>query len=154
MKALLLLPLHESSEHIAMQLMVAFSKKGIEALSVPSYADYLKSVHLAQNFESSVIMALVTAKEFAQEHDDCVIIGNCDTSIKFDVILNVNIHHEEGEAIQDLQIAKLQELYGADPDLGPILNHLYTTQSGEYSAGGSVDQIVELALNLCQAKLN
>ena len=154
MRALVILPLHESSEHIAMKLMVGLSKAGFETLSVPSYADYLKSVGLAKNFEQSVFMALTTTKDFALNNENSIIIGNCDKSVAFDVILNVNIHHEEGEPIQDLQVAKLQELYGNDPDLGPIVNHLYTTEDGEYSAGGTVEQIIELVANLCRAKLN
>lgn len=154
MRALIILPLHESSEHIAMNLMVGLTKRGFDTLSIPSYADYLKTVGLAKNFEQSILMALTTAKDFALNTPNSIIIGNCDKAVAFDVIINVNIHHEEGEAIQDLQVAKLQELYGDDPDLGPIVNHLYTTDAGEYTAGGSVEQIIELVTNLCQAKLN
>lgn len=154
MKALLLLPLHESSEHIAMKLMVAFEHKGWETLSVPSYADYLKSVGLASSFEGSILMALVTAKEFALEHTDCIVIGNCAKAVAFDVIINVNIYHEEGEPLQDLQLNKLRELYGADPDIGPIINHTYAAADGEYAAGGTVEQIVELVDKLCRAKQN
>lgn len=154
MKALLILPLHESSEYIAMNLMVGLSKKGYETLSVPSYANYLKEVGLAKNFEQSVFMALTTAKDFAVSAPNTIVIGNCDKSIAFDVILNVNINHEEGVPLVDLQLAKLRELYGADPDLGPIINHLYKVEDAEYAVGGTVEQIVELVSNLCKAKLN
>lgn len=154
MKALLLLPLHESSEYIAMNLMVALSKKGYDALSVPSYANYLKEVGLAKNFEQSVLLALTTAKDFAINNPNPVIIGNCDKSVAFDIVLSININHEEGVPLVDLQVAKLRELYGADPDLGPIINHLYNVEDAEYTAGGTVEQIAELVSNLCKAKLN
>ena len=154
MRALLITPLHESSEYLTMNLMVAFGHKGWDALSVPSYANYLHEVGLASSFEASILMALSSVQEFVADHADCVIIGNCDKSIEFDVIINVNIHHEEGVPIQDLQIEKMQEVYGADADIGPIINHLYITADGEYAAGGTVDQIVELVDNLCKAKRN
>lgn len=154
MRLLLLMPLHESSEHVAMKLMVGFghSELGAEALSVPSYADYLKSVGLAPNFETSVIMALSTVRDFAEAHENCVIIGNCSKAVPFDVILGVNLNHEEGVPLPDLQVAKLQELYGDDPDLGRFVNNLYKSSDAEYYAGGTVEQIIELAVNLCQAK--
>lgn len=154
MKALLLLPLHESSEYIAMNLMVALSKKGFDTLSVPSYANYLKEVGLVQNFEQSIFMALTTAKDSALNTPDTIIIGNCDKAVAFDIILNININHEEGVPLVDLQIAKLRELYGADPDLGPIINHLYSVEDAEYAVGGTVEQIAELVSNLCKTKLN
>ena len=154
MRALIILPLNESSEHIAMGLMTGLDKQGFNALSIPNYADYLTSVHLAKNFEQSIFMALTTAKDFAVDMPNAIVIGNCDKSIKFDVIINVNIYHEEGEPLPDLQVAQLQERYGDDPDLGPIINHLYTTDDGEYTAGGTVEQIVELVTNLCKTKLN
>ena len=154
MKALLLMPLHESSEYAAMNLMVELGKRGYEALSVPSYANYLKEVGLAHNFEQSIFMALVTAEDWARNTPDCIVIGNCIKKVPFDVILNINVYHEEGEPLQDLQVAKLQELYGNDVDLGSIVNHLYTTADGEYSAGGSIEQIADLVVNLCQAKSN
>lgn len=154
MRALLLMPLHESSEYIAMNLMVALRKRGFETLSVPSYANYLLTVELAKNFEASVVMALDTAEEWARENANCIVIGNCTKRIPFDVILNVNINHEEGEPIQDLQVAKLQELYGDDDTLGHIVNHLYSVKDGEYNAGGSVEQIADLVTNLCKSKSN
>lgn len=160
MKALLLTPLHESSEHIAMNLMVALGHgrladlQDFEVLSVPNYADYLHSVGLAPSFEASVFMALSTVRDFADAHKNCIIIGNCDKSVAFDVILGININHEEGVKLPDLQVQKLKELYGNDMDLGPIINNLYCSDDAEYSAGGTVEQIVKLVEDLCQAKLN
>lgn len=160
MRVLLLMPLHESSEHMAMKLMVDFGHSELAAdpdftaLSVPSYANYLASVGLAPNFESSVIMALSTVKDFALAHDNCVVIGNCSKQVPFDIILGVNLNHEEGEPLPDLQVAKLQELYGNDPDLGIYVNNLYKTSDAEYHAGGTVEQIIKLVADLWRAKLN
>lgn len=148
------MPLDERAQHLAMNLMVEFSHKNMEALSVPNYADYLASVGLAPNYEAAIFMALSSAKDFARAHKDCAIIGNCDKQIEFDVIINVNINHEEGEPLVDKQLQKLRELYGTDADLGPIINHTYSEKDGEYAAGGTVEQVVELVLNLCKAKSN
>ena len=101
MKVLLLMPLNEVSQQLAMKLMVAAEHAGFDALSVPNYADYLVTTKLAQNVPSSIIMALDAARLYCEEHEDCLIIGNCSNKIKFDLILNVNPYHEEGQAVED-----------------------------------------------------
>ena len=158
MRVLLLTPLHESSEHIAMNLMtkcwhtVLAEEQGYDALSVPNYADYLLQTGIAPNFEASIFMALREIIDWAEVRSNCIVIGNAPKKVPFDIILGVNINHEEGVPLVDLQVEKLKELYGDDPDLGPLINDLYSVDDAEYHAGGSIDQIVELVVNLCQAK--
>lgn len=154
MKALLIMPLAEISQHLAMKLMVEGGKRGFDALSVPNYADYLFTVGLAPNLDVGIFMALSSIKEFIEDKQDYLIIGNCNHNIPFDVILNVNPYHEEGEVVEDLELQQLQANYGKDPELGAIINHLYKTSDAEYTAGGEAADIIQLVTKLCQAKLN
>lgn len=151
MKALLLMPLNEESQYFAMRLMVAFQHKNIEALSVPSYIDYLQTVKIAKTFEQALLMGLSTTNDFAQQ-ENCVVIGNCDRSIKFDTILGVNINHEEGAVVEDLQLQKMREKYGTDQDVGPLINNLYAAADAEYYVGADAEKIVQLVIDLWGAK--
>lgn len=151
MKILVLTPLHEISEYSCLELMVELQRRGVDVISLPSYANYLKEVGIAKNVEQSIFMSLVTAKQYVATHTNCVIIGNCDRSQTFDIIVGVNPFHEEGETIQDLQVAKLKELYGADEQLGPIINNLYTTADQEYSMGASAGAISDFICNVYDA---
>lgn len=154
MKILLLMPLNETSHYLAMQLMIAAEHKGFNALSVPNYADYLVTTKLAQNVPSSIIMALDAARLYCEEHEDCLIIGNCSTNIKFNLVLNVNPHHEEGQVVEDAELLQLQKTFGDDEKLGPIITNVYHPADGEYSTGATAEQIIELVQNLCQAISN
>ena len=151
MKVLLLMPLNEPSQHLSMQLMVGLQHHNIETLSVPSYIDYLQTVQIAETFEQALLMGLTTAKEFAKQ-PNCVIIGNCDKKVKFDVIIGVNPNHEEGEKIDDFQLEKMRKLYGSDIDVGPLINNLYNADSAEYTVGGDATSIVELVRSICQSQ--
>ena len=154
MKILLLMPLNETSHYLAMQLMVEAEHAGFDALSVPNFADYLVTTKLAQNVPSSIIMALIAAQLHAEQHENCLIIGNCSTDIKFDLILNVNPHHEEGQAAEDVELLQLQKTFGDDEKLGPIVTNVYHSTDGEYATGATAEQIIELVQNLCQAISN
>lgn len=155
MRALLIMPMTEISHYKALDLMVSGQKHGFDSLSVPSYADYLTSVGLAKNLDQAIFMALSTVSDFINNTTgDCLVIGTCSRNIQFDVILNVNPYHEEGEAVEDLELQQLRERYGNDPDLGPIINNLYSTADGEYAAAADSEAIIQLVTELCKAKLN
>lgn len=155
MRALLVMPLTEISHYKALDLMVNGQKHGFDSLSVPSYADYLMSVGLAANMDQAIFMALSTVADFVHNAiGDCLVIGTCSRNIQFDVILNVNPYHEEGEAVEDLELQQLRAKYGTDPDLGPIINNLYSATDGEYTAAADTAAIIQLVIELCKAKLN
>ena len=154
MKVLLIMPINEASQYFAMQLMVEAGKAGFDALSVPNYADYLHTVNLAPDYTVATIMALSTTNEFAAEHENCLIIGNCSRAVPFDIIINVNPNHEEGVIVEDLELKQIKVLYGMDLEIGPLINNCYTPAMAESTVGGEATQIIQLVQDLCQAKLN
>ena len=140
MKILVFCPLNEEAEPMAMNLMVSLNKKGINALSVPNFKDYLVKMGMAANQEEAIFKALTSATDFASVTTDCVIIGNSKRSIKYDVLIEMNVNNEEGVKQTDYQLEKMREKYRQLDELSPILS-CYKADDCESHLGGGVERI-------------
>lgn len=150
MRALILMPLNETSEHVAISLMCKLDDSGYDALSMPNYIDFLVMTKIVKSYEQGVVRTLRDALLFVGDHEkNCIIIGNCSKTIPFDVILAVNPQNEEGEKIEDHQLQAMREKYADAPEVLRIINDCYSVEDAEYATGNKVDAIYQLITELC-----
>lgn len=153
MKILILTPVYEIGDSFGLHMMAALTKNGYDAFSTAAFANYLLAVKLAKNEEEAIIKALITSNNYAAENKNCIIIGNSSRNIKYDVIIEVNVNHEEGVSIEDRQLSTMRTKYEHDQDLAALLSN-YECKDAESHLGGSVEQIVAFIAKIWNTNQN
>lgn len=151
MKILILSPINETAEYSTIKLMSLLNKENIYCISIPAYANYLKISGLAENESEAILKALISVKEIDKKYKDYIIIGNSPKNIKYDLIIEYNINHEEGSSIKDIQLAKMRETVGKE--FKEVIDN-YDTNNAESHLGGTAEQIVSFIKKIWKQQKN
>lgn len=138
MKILVLMPLNERMVYAATSIYrhLADDKQEM-TFAMPMFMEYAVDTKMCEDWLHAVFFAEIAARNFYEKHNDCIIIGNLNKNMKFDMIFNLQ-DLDEDFPYEDKGIQKFIEVINqseADEEsksfLLKYINNLHTNEDSE-----------------------